>query len=68
MSTVLHYVRCKDALLDCSAPGGERCESLTWVDEIAGTEAEYQSNDESTNDTPYLALTGELWRIFWEYL
>ena len=36
MSTFLHYVRCKDALLDCSAPGGERCESLTWVDEIMG--------------------------------
>ena len=35
MSTFLHYVHCKDALLDCSAPGGERCESLTWVDEIA---------------------------------
>ena len=35
MSTFLHYVRCKDALLDYSAPGGERCESLTWVDEIA---------------------------------
>ena len=34
MSTFLHYVCCKDALLDCSAPGGERCESLTWVDEI----------------------------------
>ena len=34
MSTFLHYVLCKDALLDCSAPGGERCESLTWVDEI----------------------------------
>ena len=26
MSTFLHCVRCKDALLDCSAPGGERCE------------------------------------------
>ena len=35
MSTFLHYVRCKDALLNCSAPGGERCESLTWVDEIS---------------------------------
>ena len=35
MSTFLHYVHCKDALPDCSAPGGERCESLTWVDEIA---------------------------------
>ena len=34
MSTFLHYVHCKDALFDCSAPGGERCESLTWVDEI----------------------------------
>ena len=34
MSTFLHYVRCKDALLDCSAPGGERCEWLTGVDEI----------------------------------
>ena len=34
MSTFLYYVRCKDALLDCSAPGGERCKSLTWVDEI----------------------------------
>ena len=29
LSTFLHYVCCKDALLDCSAPGGERCESLT---------------------------------------
>ena len=37
MSTFLHYVLCKDALLDCSAPGGERCESLTWVDEIVHT-------------------------------
>ena len=36
MSSFLHYVHCKDALLDCSAPGGERCESLTWVDETAG--------------------------------
>ena len=34
MSTFPHYNHCKDALLDCSAPGGERCESLTWVDEI----------------------------------
>ena len=34
MSTFPHYVHCKDALLDCSALGGERCESLTWVDEI----------------------------------
>ena len=41
MSTFLHYVHCKDALLDCSAHGGERCESLTWVDKITRT------NDES---------------------
>ena len=34
LSTFLHYVCCKDALLDCSAPGGERYESLTRVDEI----------------------------------
>ena len=34
MSTFLHCVHCKDALLDCSASGGERCESLTWVNEI----------------------------------
>ena len=34
LSTFLHYVCCKDALLDCSAPGGEMCESLTRVDEI----------------------------------
>ena len=33
MSTFLLYVHCKDALLDCSTPG-ERCESLTGVDEI----------------------------------
>ena len=34
MSTFIHYVRCKDAFLNCSAPGGERCKSLTRVDEI----------------------------------
>ena len=32
MSTFLRYVHCKDSLLDCSAPGGEMCESLTRVD------------------------------------
>ena len=35
---------------------------------IVGTEAEYQSDAGFTNDTPYLALTGELWGIFCEYL
>ena len=39
MSTFLHYVHCKDALLDCSAFGGERCELLTWVDEIVQSSA-----------------------------
>ena len=37
MSTFLHYVRCKDALIDCSAPRGETCESLTGVGEIVDT-------------------------------
>ena len=39
MSTFLNYVHRKDALLDCSAPGGERCESLTWVDETSTSNA-----------------------------
>ena len=34
---------------------------------IAGTQAEYQSDDGFTKDTPYLALTGELWGVFWEH-
>ena len=35
---------------------------------IAGPEAEYQLVSELTKDTPYLALTGELWGVFCEYL
>ena len=35
---------------------------------ITGTGAEYQSDAGSTKDTPYLALTGELWGVFCEYL
>ena len=35
---------------------------------IAGTEAEYQSDAGSTKYTPYLALMGELWGVFCEYL
>ena len=35
---------------------------------MAGTEAEYQSDSESTKDTPYLALTAEPWGVFCEYL
>ena len=31
---------------------------------IAGTETEYQSEAEPSKDTPYLALTGELWVSF----
>ena len=34
----------------------------------AETQAEYQSDAWSTKDTPYLALTGELWGVFCEYL
>ena len=30
--------------------------------------AEYQSDAGTTKDTPYLALTGELWGVFCEYL
>ena len=35
---------------------------------ITGSEAEYQSDAESTKDTSYLILTGELWGVFCEYL
>ena len=35
---------------------------------ITGTEVEYQSDAGSTKDNPYLALTGELWDVFCEYL
>ena len=45
MSTFLHYVHCKDALLDCSTPGGERCESLTWVDEIKDKPLQWRHNE-----------------------
>ena len=31
-------------------------------------EAEYQSDAGTTKDTPYLALTGELWGVLSEYL
>ena len=34
---------------------------------IAGTQAEFQSDAGSTKDTPYLALTGEIWGVFCEY-
>ena len=34
---------------------------------IDGTQAEYQSDAGSTKDTPYLALTGELWGVFCKY-
>ena len=34
---------------------------------IAGTQEDYQSDTGSTKDTPYLALTGELWGVFCEY-
>ena len=31
---------------------------------IAGTQAEYHSDGGLQKDTPYLALTGELWGVF----
>ena len=34
---------------------------------VAETQAEYQSDAGSTNDTPYLALMGEIWVVFCEY-
>ena len=76
MSTFLHYIHCKDALLDCSAPGGERCESLTWVDEIHHdiayhtviTVPEIELDVRITTDTPYLTLTNELRGVYCEDL
>ena len=56
MSTFLHYVRCKDALLDCSAPGGERCKSLTWVDEI--TFVKIQKKERRRYNIHYVKPTG----------
>ena len=35
---------------------------------IVGTDAEYQSEAKPIKDTPYLALTGELWGVFHEYI
>ena len=41
--------------------------NITWYcTQHSGTEAEYQSKAEPTKDTPYLALTGELWGVFRE--
>ena len=62
MSTFLHYVHCKDALLDCSAPGGERCESLTWVDEIVCSPIVYTCD---TNTLPYYELIISSHVTFW---
>ena len=35
---------------------------------ITETEEEYKSDAGSTNDTPHLSLTGELWGVFYGYL
>ena len=35
---------------------------------IARTGAEFQSEAGSTKDNPYLALAGELWGVFCEYI
>ena len=34
---------------------------------IAETQPEYESHAGSTKNTPYLALTGEIWGVFCEY-
>ena len=34
---------------------------------ITGIRAEYEPDAGSTKDTPYLAVTGELWGVFREY-
>ena len=63
MSTFLHYVHCKDALLDCSAPGGERCESLTWVDEIILFQTHIKDRylEHLTWNCPQMNATGPHW-------
>ena len=58
LSTFLHYVCCKDALLDCSAPGGERCESLTRVDEISCSLSKVASKAVENN-----GLMANRWRL-----
>ena len=63
MSTFLHYVRCKDALLDCSAPGGERCESLTGVDEITCIISTLPNNNKPTWDLMRRMGTWRQWRV-----
>ena len=35
---------------------------------IAETQVEYHSDAISTNDTPYLGLSGELWDVICEYV
>ena len=71
MSTFLHYVHCKYALLDCSAPGGERCESLTRVDEIGdrnpvaeemSLQWRYNERDGVSNHQPHDCLLNCLFR------
>ena len=34
---------------------------------IAGAQADYKSGAGSTKDTPFLAVTGELWDIFRDF-
>ena len=60
MTTFLHYVRCKDALLDCSAPGGERYESLTRVDEIKASLLTPQGSGAGTRSTRHFERPGRL--------
>ena len=72
MSNFLHYVRCKDALLDCSAPGGERCESLTWVDEISTSRCDVINikntfSEIISNDLSLSAFKTNLSKLFWNF-
>ena len=45
---------------------GPILQDRTWI--ITGTREEYKSYARSTKDTTYLALAGELWGVFCEYL
>ena len=52
--------------VECRYNAVQYCKNISWS--ITGTGAEYQSDAGSTKDTPYLALTGELWGVFCENL
>ena len=45
----------------------DRVECNGFFLDTKATTAEYQTETDSTKYTPNLALTGELWSVFWEY-